>query len=260
MNKSEAVLEGWDKFQFLITEEAQRVILPAFDESNSEIGEALWNTLFDTGGPTVTSQKPSNKELFFGKIFQGFLEIDSSVRTLNDIEIYIATFPYRNKPITKPRHLRYHLENYFNEIYLLKERLKAYLTKIGRYYKKDNRHQSILRRTRPIFRVVRNSLKGIIETRRVHVHVVRFSDKDLDRLESMELFHTAGFGSNDANRLFDNYYKFTYRLIRSKWKKTLKNNRTELYKLLNIYSEVLIDILFNDKTGEMIYPSDIIDT
>jgi hypothetical protein len=164
MSNSNSVLEGWDKLNFLIIEEGKRLMLPSFDEKKKELGEAIWNTLFDTGGPTVIGQKPSNKMLFSGKIFQGFFEIQSSVSTLDDIEIYISTFPYRNKPITRPRHLRYHLENYFNEIYLLKERLKAYLAKIGKYYKKDSRHQSILRITRPTFSIVRNSLKVALET------------------------------------------------------------------------------------------------
>ena len=76
----------------------------------------------------------------------------------------------------------------------------------------------------------------------------------------MDLYHTAGFDIPSADKLFDSYYKSTYRSIRSKWKKTLKNNNAELHKLLDIYSKVLIKILFDEKTGEMIYPSDIGDT
>lgn len=259
MGKTDEVLEGWDRFNSLIIEEAKRLMLPSFKIRQKELGEAIWNTLFDTGGPTVISHKPSEKTKFFGKIFQGFLEIQASVSTLYDIEIYISSFPYHNKQITKPRHLRYHLENYYSELYLLKERLIAFLTKIRRFYKQDSRHQSILRMTRPTFSFVSSSLKGILETRRIHVHVARFSDKDLDRLESMNLYHTAGFDSSGADRLFDNFYKSTYRSIRSKWKKVLKNNNAELLKLLDIYSKVLIRILFDEKTGAMIYPSDISD-
>jgi len=107
--------------------------------------------------------------------------------------------------------------------------------------------------TRPTFRFVRNSLKDIIETRRLHVHVTRYGDKDFNRLDSIDLFHSQGFNISSADNLFDSYYKFTYRSIRNKWKKRLKNNRAELAKLVDIYSGVIIQILFDEKTGELIY-------
>ena len=110
-----ATFDGWDKLQFLIIKEAQHIIKPGVDENWDDFGKAIHNTLFDTGGPTIIQKNVKRRDLYFGKIFKGFIEIDSSLRTLTDIEIYIASFPYHNKTITKPRHFRYHLENYFNE-------------------------------------------------------------------------------------------------------------------------------------------------
>jgi len=254
----EIIFEDWDKLQFLMTEEAQRIIKPGVDENWDDVGKAMRNTLFDTGSPTIIEKKAKRNELYFGKIFKGFLEIDSSIRTLKDIEIYIASFPYHNKTITKPRHLRYHLENYFNEIYLLKERLIAYLTTVGKSFKKDDRHQIILSKTKPIFNIVRESLKSIVDTRGSHVHVVRFNDNDLDRLEMMELLVASG--SADISNALVNYYKFTYTKIRRKWKNTITNNNKALRQLLNIYAKALIEVIFDDKTGKLFYPKNIINT
>ena len=98
-------------------------------------------------------------------MYNGFREISGSYYGLLEIEIYIGRFPYRNTKISKTRHLAYHMENYLNEIYILKERLNSYFTTIGRIYRKDRRIQDILKRTKPLFAFVNNTLKGIIDTR-----------------------------------------------------------------------------------------------
>ena len=237
----------WETLQASMLREAQVVMGRDLEKHKEELGEVSRNQLFDTGGPTSLQKKRGKDDIYFGKIFFGFIEIDSSVRTLSDIEVYISGFPYRNKNITKPRHLRYHIESYFNEIYILKERLNAYLTIVGRCFKGDQRQAAILKETRPIFSVVKSTLKGVVSVRGSHVHQSRFGHKDLDRLELME--QLVSNGTEELSWL----YNFEYKRIRSEWKKAIKNNNEQAMELLNIYAKILNDVLFS-KRNRLKYP------
>jgi hypothetical protein len=145
------------------------------------------------------------------------------------------------------------MENYLNEIYILRERLKSYFTIIGRLYKKDPSHKNILKKTRPLFTVVHESFKGIIETRGSHVHRTRFYDEDLDRLSSQEFLSDHG---NDELIFIKNLFKFEYRTVRRKLKKTIKNNNKQIRILLDACFDVLYEIV-TDQRGNIKYPKTI---
>lgn len=102
-NAKEQVLKGWTKFQELILAESIKIIIPLVNEHKDEMGKNLWNHLFDTGDLAPISRNISRDERYFNKIFFGYSEISSSMRTLEDIEVYINSFPYRNKKIIKLR-------------------------------------------------------------------------------------------------------------------------------------------------------------
>jgi hypothetical protein len=125
------------------------------------------------------------------------------------------------------------------------------LTKIGRLYRKDRRHQKILKLTKPMIRIVSNSLSGIAKIRGIHVHQSRYKDEDIERLNILESFVQTG-GIDFFEKLPD-FYKFEYRNIRQKWKKIVKQNNETLRELFNIYFAALLKILF-DKNGKLIYP------
>ena len=237
----------WERFQKNMLKEAQIVLGRDHEKHKEELGKATWNHLFDTGGPTRLKGKRRKDEMHFGKVFYGYIEIDASVKTLRDIEVYISSFPYRNKNITKPRHLRYHIESYFNEIYILKERLNAYLTVVGRCFKGDQRQPSILKTTKPIFQSVKKTLENVVNTRGKHVHQSRFDHKDLDRLETMELLVSNGMDDLEW------YYNYQYKNIRKNWRNTVKDNNDQTIELLNIYAKALNSVLFSQR-NRLKYP------
>ncbi len=71
--------------------------------------------------------------------FIEFGEIMESVDNLHNIAVYIRRFPYARLGVEKGAFLRYHVENYLNELYILQKRMEAYLTAISRMYKLDPR-------------------------------------------------------------------------------------------------------------------------
>ena len=44
-------------------------------------------------------------------------------------------FPYRSQKIAKGAHLAYHVEGYIQEVMMVLERFRAYLTLLGRLYR-----------------------------------------------------------------------------------------------------------------------------
>ena len=187
----------------------------------------------------------------------GFREIANSYYCLLDIEIYIGRFPYNKTGISKTRHLSYHMENYLNEIYILRERLNAYLKKIGRLYKGDPSHETILKKIEPLFALVNKSLKDIIDTRCSHVHKIRFHSEDLDRLSSLELLSTllSTHGNNELT-FIKNFFNLEYRTIRRKFKIVIKNNNKQIKILLDACFDVLYEIV-TDQQGNIKYPETI---
>jgi hypothetical protein len=247
-------MDAFDKFYSYLVKEVRAIIEPIKEQHMEELGQTILNELCDLEGKRVVDRELSQRELFFREIFYRFIEINNSYIALKDIEVYIGRFPYSKENISKVRNLLYNISNYMNEMYILKERLSTYLTKIGRLYRKDRRHEKILKSTRGIFKMVANTFSGITRTRGAHVHQLRYTDKEIDRLNLIELL--VQNGSLDFFEQSTDFYEFEYRNIRKKWKNIVKQNNEALRELFNIYFDALLKILF-DKNGNLIYPQAI---
>jgi hypothetical protein len=250
-------MNGLEKLHKGLAKEFSRSYVPIAKKHEKELGQSILNSLFDDPGPKHINRIPTPKEIYLKRIFDGFSEIHSSYQALTDIEIYINRFPFSATSVTKPRYLRYHVENYFNEMYLLKKRLLAFLTIIGRSFRKDSRHSAVLAATRPLFRIVSDSLKDVVDIRGRHVHQKRYSDTQIDRLELMELLSRDTKEDDELAMALKPFYKFEYKRIRSEWKSQIKRNNETVNKLLMIYSDNLHSILFSPENNELIYPSTI---
>lgn len=251
-NANKQALNGWNKFQELILAESIRIIVPLVNEHKDEMGKNLWNHLFDTGDLTPISRNISRDEYYFWKIFSGYSEISSSLRTLEDIEVYINSFPYRNKKITKLRNLSYHIENYFSELYILRERLNAYLSKISKSFKKDKKRQSIVSITKSFLIITERVFSEPTKTRGRHIHETRFQDNEIRRLESLELLKLVNDGK--LKRIISSYFKFDYLLLKKNWKQNIKTMNGSFRQFLDLFGDLLIAHLFDEK-NHLIYPN-----
>lgn len=84
--------------------------------------------------------KPYNKDIRKGKkidfgqgryeflLFEGFTEISNNIDTLKLINVFIDKKPPKDTVINYSNYLSYHIHNYFQEMYILKERLTTYGT------------------------------------------------------------------------------------------------------------------------------------
>jgi predicted transcriptional regulator with HTH domain len=179
------------------------------------------------------------------KLLFGFSEILESVDNLHNIAVYVRRFPYTNSGVEKGAYLRYHVENYLQELYILKERLKSYLTAIARAYRLDPRGPRLRAIAKAIEKHFHEAFAGTLRARGAHVHQHRYSDMDLERLKGLELVReSAGLQS---------WYENVYRETRRRKLKWIKGTNRSVDQLLDVYFEYLRDQLF-DADGNLRQP------
>ena len=145
------------------------------------------------------------------------------------------------------------MENYLNELYILKERLNTYFTKIDRLYRRNKDQDLIKNKIKLLFSTVKNALGDVIKTRGSHVHQERFHDSDLERLSSQELLSNY----NDKNLKFiTDTFKIEYQIVRRRFKQTIVDNNKTIKQLLDECFGVLYTIVCDGK-GNLKYPESI---
>lgn len=167
-----------------------------------------------------------------------------------DIAIYVGSFPYRSHKLDRIRCLRYHIESYFHEAYMLRERLKSYTKVIERSFGKDNRRATIQRATRSARTISIATLDGVSATRSVHVHRARFDPRNLSKLHLLRLLSS----SDDLPSEVADFYRLEFRRLRSEWKGVLRKNNGEIDKLLDTVAASLLGALFDSSRGRFKYP------
>ena len=240
----------WTDLERLIGDEASSHIRKFGPELEQNLSKSLEQDLFgDTPSGPIRS-KHSKDQLHFSKVFRDYQEVDSCVQRLKDIPVYIGTFPYRSALLDKNRYLRYHIENYFHEIYMLRERLITYLKRLGRSFKEDRRHDQILAATKPLFASVKASLLPVTNTRSAHVHRARYDSSELARLDTIQLISRIDEFSEGMKEAYD----LAFRETRGEWKTRLESNNREIGKLLDQIANRLVPVLFDTRRKRLKYP------
>jgi hypothetical protein len=248
----EQIGTGYAKFQLALIESAQAEFMPSFEENRGPLSEVFNNTIFNRSGPKSLVRELTPSEQYFCIVFQGFIEVAKSLETLEDIALYIRRFPFEGAQGSRDRYLQFMVESHFAEAYVLRERLNAYLAKIRRQFKHDVRIPTICDAFRLLADCVNKSLSGVIGVRSRHVHEVRFSDSEIDRLATLALL---SHNSNvDFANLMKGYYREVHRGVRRRWRTKIEENNKAIRKLLDIFFDVLYPILFDARTKTLNRP------
>lgn len=219
--------------------------------SNKELGEAIINTVFDIEGPRAVASVPSQRSMFVAnKLFRPFGEIIESLTSIQNIAIYINSFPYRRQGISQVAYLRYHIESYYEELYILNLRLIAYLKIISRAYRKAANAETIEGRMDALSLFITETLQPHVKRRGAHVHVVRYTDHEIDRLSTIELLCSP---HSELSGALSPVFRSAYRSIRDTWRSRITHDSAELDKLVDHFVEVIISCIAPD--GKIVYPT-----
>ncbi len=243
-------MSAFDHFSIAITHEAGNLI-DGMQESDHALAQYSISKYLGhphSKHPPERRQMPPH-EAAVERLFFGFVEILESVKNLRNIPVYISRFPYRHAGIEKGAYLRYHVENYLNEIYLLRERMKQYLTVISRLFKADSRSREIDVASKAISKHFSAVLSGFTRIRGAHVHEQRHAlmDQDFIRLGTFEVIR-------NESQAYASLYERTYREVRKAKRAWIERTNESIESLLNTYFEILYDLLF-DEAGRLRNPA-----
>lgn len=96
----------------------------------------------------VQNRSVRSDDLLLHRIFQAYRELTTSFDTLTNIPFYMKNLPpsvskrasaatWRGLPVTRSAWVRYHVENYFHELYIFQNRMKAFFKLLHRSYPKQ---------------------------------------------------------------------------------------------------------------------------
>lgn len=234
------------KYAHIIIGSASKKAKASKKKEDKEFGKILKNILLDLeGSRTCEKVKLTRDDNFItNTLFHPFTEINSSFESLKNIPTYISIFPFQKKGISKYAYLRYHVENYLHELYILRERMVKYSKIINRAYKKSSISKQINEEMGKLEKITLQAFDKYTLVRGSHVHQYRYSEKDIDRLS---LFDTL---SNSPDKEFVKtiglLYKMAFKDIRKKWINRMKTDIKEILKLLDHYCEILSKTIIKD--------------
>lgn len=241
---------SFEKFFDVLLPRIQEIVKEVESGDRSEHGEAHVQFLLFGGPEPVSDRKLGHRDLFFAKLSQGYVEISRSYERLTDAATYVGRFPYGDTSISRASHLRYHVENYINEVSLLKNRLECFFKVIRRCYRKSEQSDWVQTALGPLPNFVRQTFGNMSIIRNSHVHDRRFTEPEFERLESLELLARSELGNH---LLIRSQLKQAYRQLRKRWKSDITSYNQRLKEVLDYCFSCLLMAVTNDQ-GELDYP------
>lgn len=185
--------------------------------------------------------EPSMNERYWINWFREFVEIQASVQRLEQALVYLSHYPasrvFRFHGLSEADWLRYHIEAYIQETYILCERVKRFLRKVEKATIAANDKDG-LRSVRMLKTVVDDTFKKVLRTRGSHVHEYRFDDDGLKQLDGLVILTKMG-----KLRVLRPIREFRYTTTLNKLRKQVRTNNKETHKFCTALFEETTSIL-----------------
>lgn len=233
---------GFEYFQKKIRKSVLPIARRLLKQNDSKSkNESLSSSASDSQG-----RKVSVEFLFVQRVVVGHSEILESFESLKNIEIYLRSFPYRKQKVAPTAYLRYNVENYLQEMYILHERLQAYLKVIQRAYRKEPDALVITQKITSLKSKVDVAFQNVLRARGAHVHESRFEDARIKLLLLLDLL-------SQEDDDFKPRYEAMYLDVRDDKVRWVKATNESIKKTLDVYFDELGRILFT-RSGKFRFP------
>jgi hypothetical protein len=243
-------MSAFEEFEKDLTRAALDLIAAAPPNDHAVVRYSIGRYLgIPDKSPPPEARELSPREKFIEQLFFAFVEILNSVESLRNVSIYIRRFPHRRAGVEKTAYLRYHVENYLSELYILKNRMKAFLTIISRRYRSDPHGNQITHASKQISEHFDKAFASVVLTRGAHVHERRFDDFDLSRLTLFRIISS----ETDAGAA---EYQEVYRQVRRTKRLWIETTNRSVEQLLDAYFNTLKTLVFDDN-GNLRIPNEL---
>jgi hypothetical protein len=186
----------------------------------------------------------SREELALIKLFSDFLEIYRALGRLDHVLFYLRQRPPTanwKRGLTKSDYIDYHIEKYFEEIYLLKNRWVSFVKRVQRFYRTSPpKIQANIRLGETLFMDVMNDL---VSVRGCHVHERRLRFDDIVALATLEfLIHSAGLRG-----IYYTFYQQQFRKTKTNWINDVTYYNRTLKRLLDVCCDLVFPFIFSEE-------------
>jgi hypothetical protein len=235
-------MAGFEDFQRDIAKVMEGALRPhmasAIERARSERMKFDFETLFVSSAPAP--ELPPDQR-FGVDAFQVFMEISDAYDRLLDIQTYVRRYPFRGTRITRERYLRFHIEAYYHEVYILRERLNTFAKRIVRAYKRTGHPAADSTEDRLLTLV--SALDAVVAVRGRHVHDLRFDETRLRNLAGIEMIER-----HSDDQMWTTFLKEGYAKVRAYWVKWVGEMNRGVRALLDQYFAILHELMFPSGT------------
>jgi hypothetical protein len=201
----------------------------------------------DPRDPAPAIDVPGREAVFLHSTWLAHREITESVEALRNIPAYLNHLPKGLPPrITRYSWVRYHAENYFQELYVLQNRAELFLKQLCRAYRKHTFGSALSRQCDSLLKELKRHLEDLVKKRGEHVHQRRSDDPGLRILGLVEQMVAMGARAQRDRRVFFE----DARMEKCFW---MRSNNAWISKWLNSASVALARVLIG-KDGALRFP------
>lgn len=232
---------AYDAFKNLLVEKASKIFLKY---ENGRLAKRYGRKrsrspreVFSDIGKNI-EKNASAEEKYIIDLLTRFSEIDSSLGHLANAPTYLKHFPkvLARAGITERGYINYHIENYIQEVYILKERIKRFLKFVSRKLRKKGQIQ-LSGSIDKCLKLFEKELTSITQARGHHVHQTRYTDEDLFALTLFDLVR-------ETHQDLELGYELLMLTAKSKWLEWIEDN--------NELMRSMVDALFRAVTPYVI--------
>lgn len=161
-----------------------------FERIETEGFPKLQEILVSEGGsgPAIL---PSQEERKFIPFIQSTMDIDRALLRLRTVAKFLREVDSRPADLSPVEYLEYHVDSFFQSVYLLRNRLSPFLKRTERAYKGTAVHSALVTWSESNLANLDDVTSGIVEIRGAHVHETDYVDKNIALLRLGDSLLTA---------------------------------------------------------------------
>lgn len=241
---------GHEEFYTRIDTAISSILLRLFKSGALSIKLKIGRPAGKIPWPIESHCKLTREEQYLQRLCSFTMEVIGSYEALRGVEVYLSRLPFTRAGIAPSKYIRFQIESFFNEMYILYERMKKFTIRIGREFRKDPGAAPVDERVKYVLDEINRIFEPLLELRNTHVHEERYDDAELNRLELLEML------AKKDPKTFEPHIRRATRAAHANALKFVKNTNTGLSAKLDLFFEFFEGLLFK-KDGSIRLPTNI---
>ncbi len=138
--------------------------------------------------PFNLSLKRTREEQYVERLQTVTTEVTDSFDAMRHVQTYLARFPFSSDVVPYSAYIRYHLEAFLNEAYILRCRMNIFTTFLAREFRQGPQASRIKSAVEHVQEETKRLFDPLSSVRGKHVHGARYNDPELQQLMVWEMF------------------------------------------------------------------------